>query len=71
MNYSDDIVLDEFAHDIDCLAYIDPDSTCRLDSISNYISAHRAILERKLLSKYLPKQGETDYSYLKTADVSL
>lgn len=60
---------EEFSEDVECLAYIDPVSTCRLDSIANYISAHRAVLERKLLTQYLPKKGETDLSSLKNADV--
>ena len=49
------IFLDQLSDDVECLAVIDEHSTCRLDSITHYVSAHRQLIERKLLSKFMPE----------------
>jgi len=46
---------DQLSDDVECLAVIDEHSTCRLDSITHYVSAHRHLIERRLLSKFMPE----------------
>jgi len=51
---------EEFAEDAECLAYIDPNSTCRLDSIKHYYYAHLNILNGKLnpgITRSNPKEA--------------
>lgn len=58
-----------FSEDAEHLAYIDNESTWRLDSLSNYIHTHRQIFEGKLLNNFIAKSDPASIRNLKNLDI--